>query len=1281
MSSVGQALGGIVGGAIGFFTPLGPLYGAQIGMSLGGLLDPPMTKGPRLSDLSAQTSNYGAFIPRVYGTAPIVGNVIWVQGDKYIEKKKQSGGKGGPTVESYSYYATFAVALCEGPIVGIRRIWIGNQLWYDAGTDDLESILASNNNSDGFFWYPGNDVQEADPLIQADKGVTDTPAYRGISYIVFEMLPLEKYGNSLVGAQVKCEVVTDTTVAPVTEIYHRVIDQNVPIFMFPVDPAFENDVLLWMMNFDTGTSYDKYSFTLNREITYPATSSLPTVYWSWGEGFSDSGEFIRYSTYCDSFQFDSRGDEYRTGFTSPVDSEYYKIDCIHVGDIVWSFFSKKAGSDSRFTVVSTPQPVFQSIVKVTNLVDKLFNYAYDNENSEVILARDGSFERYDFATGTYIDSVSTSYAYDPLASCSIDGGVLWQTNYTTTDRLLKGYSLSTGTLLYDYSWAMGSNQCRGYVRGNLLFWVNEGDEFFAIYQLPHGSLNGNTIPLGDIVSAECLKSNLITAGDIDVTSLTDEVRGYRVSQAGPLRGSIDPLRKVWPFDVRQHGYKIEFLKRGGASVVTIPASDLDAREAGQASGVSITDVREMDLVLPQKVNVSYLDYVREYDINEQSDERTSTDAVNQVSVELPLSMIAQEAKATATMLLYQGWLDRYDVSFNLPPTYQQIEPADPITIEADNATYELRLTSANYLPDGRIECRAKYSDAAIYTQTQAVADEGTVAPGSILLRGPTEYTLLDIPLMVDDQNTAGFPVAMAARTLNWPGGLLYRSDDAGQSWTNPLTIVSPGCVIGVCENALASSGSTVYDFSSILTVLLDSDYSLSSVTETQLFAGQNWFAYGADGRWEIIAARTVTSLGSNEYLLQDFLRGQRGTEWATGLHEALDTLVLLDQDALGFLSLNASSIGVENLYRAITIGDTLDSDTDLPFTYQGINLECLAPVHVTGYGNSTLDFIITWIPQSRFAYWRDYVDSPNGEASESYEVDIYTDGTYTTVARTLTASTPTVTYTVAQQLTDFGDYQATIYGEIYMLSATTGRGRGAQFAMNASSLWINTVALLIFEGADGSTSIGDLTGRHTWTVHGNAQIDTAYYKNGTTSLLLDGNGDYVDTADSTDSDFGTGDFTIEGYIRIAGASSVADSGSGYRHMAIIGTNASTTGWGLYVKGDATNSNLGIVLESKLSGVSSNLTATQTLTVGTWYHVEACRKLGILRIFIDGIKVNESAFTANVQGGSTGLTIGRQSLTGYYRYFNGSIDTRSLRITKAARHDENFTPPAAPLGEE
>ncbi|OYV84568.1 MAG: hypothetical protein B7Z73_15200, partial [Planctomycetia bacterium 21-64-5] len=80
------------------------------------------------------------------------------------------------------------------------------------------------------------------------------------------------------------------------------------------------------------------------------------------------------------------------------------------------------------------------------------------------------------------------------------------------------------------------------------------------------------------------------------------------------------------------------------------------------------------------------------------------------------------------------------------------------------------------------------------------------------------------------------------------------------------------------------------------------------------------------------------------------------------------------------------------------------------------------------------------------AEWRDYIDVPIGETAESYSIDILS-GLGGTVLRTLTAGSPasptalpSVQYTSAQQITDFGSVQSIFACNIYQISAAVGSG-------------------------------------------------------------------------------------------------------------------------------------------------------------------------------------------------------------------------------------------------
>lgn len=70
-----------------------------------------------------------------------------------------------------------------------------------------------------------------------------------------------------------------------------------------------------------------------------------------------------------------------------------------------------------------------------------------------------------------------------------------------------------------------------------------------------------------------------------------------------------------------------------------------------------------------------------------------------------------------------------------------------------------------------------------------------------------------------------------------------------------------------------------------------------------------------------------------------------------------------------------------------------------------------------------------------------------------------------------------------------------------------------------------TKSLLHFDGVDGSTVFTDEIGL-SWTPGGSAQLDTAYKQFGASSALFSGS-DWIETPNTSDLDFGSGDFTID----------------------------------------------------------------------------------------------------------------------------------------------------------
>jgi hypothetical protein len=196
LATAGTAIGGTIGGSVLGISAatiggaVGSIAGAAIDSWLVASMAPTQRiAGQRLDTLQITASTEGAVIPRVYGAMRTGGNIIWATDFREETRTteqgggKGGGGGGGTEVTEYTYFASFAVALCEGPITGIGRIWADGKL---ISRDSITLRL-----------HKGGETQEPDPFIAAKMGAANTPAYRGTAYVVFEELPLERFGNRL----------------------------------------------------------------------------------------------------------------------------------------------------------------------------------------------------------------------------------------------------------------------------------------------------------------------------------------------------------------------------------------------------------------------------------------------------------------------------------------------------------------------------------------------------------------------------------------------------------------------------------------------------------------------------------------------------------------------------------------------------------------------------------------------------------------------------------------------------------------------------------------------------------------------------------------------------------------------------------------------------------------------------------------------------------------------------------------------------------------------------
>jgi len=194
------------------------------------------------------------------------------------------------------------------------------------------------------------------------------------------------------------------------------------------------------------------------------------------------------------------------------------------------------------------------------------------------------------------------------------------------------------------------------------------------------------------------------------------------------------------------------------------------------------------------------------------------------------------------------------------------------------------------------------------------------------------------------------------------------------------------------------------------------------------------------------------------------------------------------------------------------------------------------------------------------------------------------------------------------------------------------------------------------------------------TANGNAQIDTAQSKFGGASGLFDGTGDYLSLADSADWVFGTGDFTIDGWVRFNNLPGVGDHQ--FLYAQFLDDQNGVAWFAQYAGGIYYISFSAVSAGSPIVDVSWNVSAA--FAINTWYHLAIIRSGNYLYLFKDGSQVGSAAsLTGIMPDVAASLYIGSTAWSINYA-IDGWLD--EFRVSKGvARWTSSFTPPTRPYG--
>jgi hypothetical protein len=552
--------------------------------------------------------------------------------------------------------------------------------------------------------------------------------------------------------------------------------------------------------------------------------------------------------------------------------------------------------------------------------------------------------------------------------------------------------------------------------------------------------------LQEVVEDLCFRSGLSTS-EVDASDLAGTaVRGYKVSQVQSLRESLEPLMLAYQFEPYEEDYTLKFRFKDRSSTLTITEDDLRPHLFDGEYGEYVEVEQVEETKLPLRVNVNYYNFNADYEPDTQFAERSvdATTSKHVSEVTLEMSQTPTFAVQLADKLLREAWTSRTSYTFSLPKKYAYLTPSDIVTLNLEDYTVDVRLQDVAMGVDGRVQCRAIAHAAAVYTSARTTDEPINTGDGyPKILNAPLWYYVIDTNSLLFATGTPDgyFPLYHAGWSSHWKGYQLQSSTD-GTTWASvgdpQLNKATIGYVTSPIGDRNPHFQHSFDPLDEVTVYFFDENPDLSSVTDLEVQGGQNIFAVGAEGRWEILGAATITQNDSHSHTLSRLLRGLRGTEGNCATMQVGDAVILLTPDTIGMLPVSTDRLGTTMQYRAV-YGTTFPSEDDTKsISQEGNPLKEFAPAQLRAVENTSGDLVITWARRTRLSgEWRDTVDAflAVNSKPEAYKVEIYDDTASPQLLRTIETSESSATYTSAQRSSDSSTLPSAIRIRVYQISS------------------------------------------------------------------------------------------------------------------------------------------------------------------------------------------------------------------------------------------------------
>jgi len=991
LSAAGAAVGAVAGTFLG-----NPVLGAEIGFQLGGIAGALLfrQKGPNPSDIRIQDSAYGKPVPLVYGMYRVAGNIIWT-GQPYVS----NAGKGGKGPQQDKVSMSFAIALCAGPITSVRRIWANGKLIYDVSDpSNFQALSGSATMVQNFTVYPGDENQQPDPTIQAEKGVNLTPAFRGLAYVVFNDLDLSQWGNYLPSFSFEVVVSGANSYGAYTQTTYTLPGGG--SWYFSMAPCVTAQGAIAMMtngNSSAGVTVANLTAygACNQSVLHQ-TITGGTVPAGWSLAGTVAGNSDVPGAYFGNIWLNPDGTYDLLPNTPQVGFDAIEVIFGRSGDDLFLMSYWGGGSPLyRCSIRAGGAVEATTTVQINSYYGASADYVYAGYyNTLYQMVRETLTVVQSWSGVAGVQGASIGYVVDENHVYLLYGSGLWLFDPATGISANLGYFTFAPTSLAGVSSSL--IVAAATTGGNL------GSATLGYLALDTA---GTNVTVAEAVADICNRAEL-TAAQYDVSQLTDTLNGYSVTNHSAPRSNLAPLMSAFFFDACDSGGVIRFVKRGAQPVGTFLYADLGASPnlGDTANTTPITETIAQEVDLPRSMQLTYPELGDDYNPNTQRAMRAYTKSNRDTVMQAPIVLAGSDALARTQAMLWSAWVGRKTFQFTTGLAYLQYEPGDVMTLQGANGeSWTVRITRCQYDGQGSLLWTAALEGPDIYPGRSYTTQGGAAlgfASQQVDYSGPTILSVLDIPPLRDADSTPGVYIAACGMASSWPGAAIDLSrDDVTFTQFAQITQAS---VMGYAANALSSfgGGNLPDEINTVSIVLYEG--ALASCSYADFLAGANAAWLGG----EILFFRNATQTAASTWTLSGLLRGRGGTEAAMTTHAAGERFVLLDPAAVLSMPIQATDFGstlyFETFLRNLFSGSPGAQVSLMPKNGRVMPLSPVYFMAAHGSASSTSDISLSWIRRARVrTQWLDGADVPLDESAENYTLTILNGST---TVRTVTVA-------------------------------------------------------------------------------------------------------------------------------------------------------------------------------------------------------------------------------------------------------------------------------------